>query len=209
MRQAYAIHFLAPVGRLEEAERELRIAVDLEPLARRYSGALATILFWSRQYDAAVGQFRHTLELESTDSHLTRTLLAAVYTAMGRPDDAIHERQIELERQGQPQRAEEMGRIYTSEGEEGVFRWLAESQLLRVKAGKADPYSLALLYAWLDDKGPALDWLEEAFARKGGLILWTKAHPWLDNLHGEPRFEALLDRMGFNDPRVAPPPANV
>ncbi len=194
---AYAIFCLAPVGRLEEAEREMRIAVDLDPLAPRCSRAFAQVLFFSRQYDAAIGQLRHTLEFE-TDFPATRNLLATVYTAMGRPDDAIHERQIHLQRRGQPEQAEEMGRIYTSEGEEGVFRWLAKKQLLRLKAGKAHPYGLALLYAWLDEREPALEWLEEAFARKGSLTLWTKVHPWLDNLHGEHRFEALLDRLGVN-----------
>ena len=205
---AYANHFLAPLGRLEEAERELRIAVDLDPLAPLCSRALAQILFWSRQFDAAVGQLRHTLELE-TDFPLARTLLAACYTSLGRPDDAIHQRQIHLQRQGQPEQAEEIGRIYASGGEEGVFRWLAEARLPRVKAGEAHPYSLALLYAWLDDREPALHWLEQALDQKGGLILWTKVHPWLDNLRPEPRFEAFLDRMGVNNPRVATPPADV
>ncbi len=74
-----------------------------------------------------------------------------------------------------------------------------------MKAGEAHPYNLALLYAWLDDREPALHWLEEALAQKGGLILWTKVHPWLDNLRPEPRFEAILDHMGVNDPRVATP----
>jgi serine/threonine-protein kinase len=204
--RAYAANFLAPLGRMAEAEREIRIAVDLDPLSPLESRLLAQILFWSRQYDAAVQQLRHTLELDASFP-MTRTLLAAVYTSMGRPDQALEERVAELQSMGRPAAAEELHRAYDAGGEEAVLRSQVESGLLRVKTGRAHPFSLALLYSQLNDRESAFDWLETAAGQRGGLTLYTKVHPWLDNLRADARFDRYLDRMGVNDPKLLSPPA--
>ena len=206
--RSYASNFLAPLGRLEEAEQETRIALDLDPVAPLCSRLLGQILFWSRQYEAAVLQLRHTLELNA-DFPIARSLLAAVYTAMDQPDDAIREREIHLRRRGRDKAAEHARGIYEAAGEEGVLHWQVENALRQAKAGKSRPCVLALLYAQLDDRESAFHWLEAAITQKGGLILYAKVHPWFESLHSDSRLDALLNRMGVNDPLVATPGAVV
>ena len=203
---SYGNNFLAPVGRLEEAEREMRIAVDLDPLAPMLNRGLSLVLFWSRRYEEAVVQARHTMALEK-DYPLTSSLLAGCYGAMGRPDDAVRERQNYLRSVGREDEAAAIGRVYQAEGESGVLRWLVDQQLKRVNGDDARCASLAVLYSWLDEKEAALYWLTEALKARHGITLWVKVHPLFDNVRSEPRFQELLDDMGVNDPRVATPGA--
>ncbi len=203
---SYGNHFLAPVGRVEEAEREIRTALDLDPLSRTFSQGLCQTLYYTRRYEEAVVQARHTLELEE-DYPLVRSLLAACYSAMGRTDEAIHERQVHLRHTGHQEEAEAVGRIYAKEGEPGVFRWMVDQLLKRMSAGDSRSASLAILCAWLDEREAALSWLENALDAKLGPVHWAKVHPAFDCLRDEPRFQELLDSMGVNDPRVATPGA--
>ena len=203
---SYGNHFLSPVGRVEEAERQIRAAVDLDPLAPVFSQGLCQILYYTRRYEEAIEQARHTLALEG-DYPIVRSLLAASYSAMGRTDEAIHERQVHLRNTGRAEEAEAIGRIYAKNGEPGVLRWLVDWQLKRASDGEDRSASLAILYAWLDEKETALVWLEDAVRAKLGPVLWTKVHPAFDCLRGEQRFQELVDGMGVNDPRVATPGA--
>ncbi len=203
---SYGNHFLAPVGRVEEAEREIRTALDLDPLSRTFSQGLCQILYYTRRYEEAAVQARHTLELEE-DYPLVRSLLAACYSAMGRTDEAIHERQVRLRHADREEEAAAMGRIYAKEGEPGVFRWMVDQRLKRATDGDSRSASLAILYAWLDEREAALSWLEDALDAKLGPVHWAKVHPAFDCLRDEPRFQELLDGMGVNDPRVATPGA--
>ena len=203
---SYGNHFLSPVGRVEEAERQIRAAVDLDPLAPVFSQGLCQILYYTRRYEEAIEQARHTLALEG-DYPIVRSLLAASYSAIGRTDEAIHERQVHLRNTGRAEEAEAIGRIYAKNGEPGVLRWLVDWQLKRASDGEDRSASLAILYAWLDEKETALVWLEDAVRAKLGPVLWTKVHPAFDCLRGEPRFQELVDGMGVNDPRVATPGA--
>ena len=203
---SYGNHFLSPVGRVEEAERQIRAAVELDPLAPLFSQGLCQILYYTRRYEEAIDQARHTLALEG-DYPIVRSLLAACYSAMGRTDEAIHERQVHLRNTGGEEEAEAIGRIYAQKGEPGVLRWMVDQRLEQVNARNVRSASLAILYGWLDEKEPALFWLEDAVKARLGAVLWTKVHPAFDCLRNEPRFNELVDSMGVNDPRVAMPGA--
>ena len=203
---SYGNHFLSPVGRVEEAERQIRAAVELDPLAPVFSQGLCQILYYTRRYEEAIDQARHTLALEG-DYPIVRSLLAACYSAMGRTDEAIHERQVHLRNTGGEEKAEAIGRIYAQKGEPGVLRWMVDQRLKQVNARDVRSASLAILYAWLDEKEPALLWLEDAVKARSGAVLWIKVQPAFDCLRNEPRFNELVDSMGVNDPRVATPGA--
>jgi hypothetical protein len=57
-------------------------------------------------------------------------------------------------------------------------------------------YSRALLYLSLNKKDEALHWLEEDYQdRNGSDIGWIKVDPLLDSLRGDPRFEALVQKV--------------
>jgi tetratricopeptide (TPR) repeat protein len=57
-------------------------------------------------------------------------------------------------------------------------------------------YLRTLLYLSLNNKDEALRWLEQGFEeRDGSNIGWIMVDPLLDSLHGDPRFEALVQKV--------------
>jgi serine/threonine-protein kinase len=81
----------------------------------------------------------------------------------------------------------------------------AEEQLRRLKAlydqQKATGQDLAKVYAGLDRKDEAFKWLEEDYKLRSGDLPHISWHPAFKSLHGDPRFNDLLRRMGL-EPRT-------
>lgn len=67
------------------------------------------------------------------------------------------------------------------------------------------PITMAEIYCSLQDKERAFHWLEDAYQhyRQGysesadGGMSTLKADWWLDSLHGDPRYQSLLHRVGI------------
>ena len=57
------------------------------------------------------------------------------------------------------------------------------------------PHSIALIYAALDDRPRALDWLETAVADRSSQVPFMKVDRRLQNLRQEPRFRTILNRL--------------
>ena len=67
----------------------------------------------------------------------------------------------------------------------------------------ASPYSFAVLLLALGEKDRAMDELERAYREGSGNDIFTiKVDPVLDDLRGQPRFEALVQK-------IFPPAADV
>ena len=60
-----------------------------------------------------------------------------------------------------------------------------------------DAFSIALVYAGLDQRPEALSLLERAVKARSGSVRYLKVDARLDNLRGEPRFKALLEEVGL------------
>ena len=66
----------------------------------------------------------------------------------------------------------------------------------RIQARHVSAYSFALAYLGLGNKEEALRWLEESYQdRAGADIGWIRVDPLLDRLRGDPRFEALAEKI--------------
>ena len=67
----------------------------------------------------------------------------------------------------------------------------------RYRQGTASAYGLALLYAGLNDRDRALEWLEKAFTEKSGGLLQLKADLMFEPIRSDARFESIVRRMGL------------
>ena len=96
--------------------------------------------------------------------------------------------------------AEALGALraaYSTKGLPGY--WTKLKQLLRPRFHSRvyDSYYLAEINTYLGDKEEAFRWLEEAFQVRSALMPWIRVDPSLDALRSDPRFGALLRRMGL------------
>ena len=65
------------------------------------------------------------------------------------------------------------------------------------KYGHSSAYQVAEAYAWRGEKDKAFEWLERAYAQNDGGLSFFKVDPLIANLRGDPRFAALVKKMGF------------
>jgi serine/threonine-protein kinase len=59
------------------------------------------------------------------------------------------------------------------------------------------PFSFALVHLGLGEPEVALEWLERAYDTRDWYLCVLKTEPILDPLRQHPRFQRLLQRMGF------------
>jgi tetratricopeptide (TPR) repeat protein len=59
------------------------------------------------------------------------------------------------------------------------------------------PYYFAVVHAGLGENDEALDWLEKVYEERHVGVLSLKMEPEFDGLHREPRFKALLKKVGL------------
>jgi tetratricopeptide (TPR) repeat protein len=77
-------------------------------------------------------------------------------------------------------------------------RQKALQMLERIKQSSNTPisgYAMAIGYAGLGDKNEAVNWLERSYEEREFDIIMIKVNPLLDPLHGDPRFEALVQKV--------------
>jgi aryl-alcohol dehydrogenase-like predicted oxidoreductase len=68
----------------------------------------------------------------------------------------------------------------------------------RAQEGYVGPHQFALVYLGLGDRSAALDALERGFEMRDVGINWIKVAPPYTPLRNEPRFIALLEKIGLH-----------
>jgi hypothetical protein len=58
-------------------------------------------------------------------------------------------------------------------------------------------YQIAEVYAFWNQSDEAFEWLERAYARRDGGLVFTKVDPLLKNLHNDPRYTAFLKKLNL------------
>jgi len=189
--------YLHAMGRLDDAEKESRIAQELDPLSGWVRDDMGWILLSRRRPEAAVAEFRKAIELNPKfpAAHLS---LAVAYSRLGKYSDALQEVQKAEELGGSPTRVLEVrGSVQAMSGDSvGAQKTLGQLMSGTVK-GRISPYSIALIYTAMGRKSEALDWLEKAYNEKDTWIVWTKVLMEWDSLRSEPRFQVLQKKLNF------------
>ena len=65
------------------------------------------------------------------------------------------------------------------------------------KQEPVSPFFFALVYAGLNDKEKALEWLQKAYEEKSGSVRYLKMEPRLQNLRNDPRYIELMKKIGL------------
>ncbi len=68
---------------------------------------------------------------------------------------------------------------------------------IRERGGDAAAYQYAEIFAQWGDRNTALDWVEKALKLRDPGLVYTKVDPLMDPLRGEPRFQAVVQKLNF------------
>jgi adenylate cyclase len=186
---------LDSLGRFEEAIAETRRAVELDPLSPIINTDRAYPLYYGRRYDEAMAQAKKTIDLDPSFFY-SRQILGMVLQAKGDLPGAIAEFERARQLSGDPLHLALLAVAKTKMGDKNI------AQQVLAELDKTNPdrqglaYDHALLYLGMGNKEEALRWLEQSYAdRDGANLSWINVEPMLDPLHGEPRFEALVQKI--------------
>jgi TolB-like protein/Tfp pilus assembly protein PilF len=190
-------HCLLVLGRTEESLAESRRALELEPLNLIVNGHLGWHYLYARQYDQAIEQFRRTLELDPTFPQALR-YGAWAFLPKGRYEEAIAALRAALSTLGRaPEVEAELGYALAMAGRRAEARAVLEG-LRQPSSGRyVSPYSVALVYTGLGDRDQALAWLDKAYDERSDYMPYLGLEPMLDPLRSDPRFGALVRRVGL------------
>jgi hypothetical protein len=70
------------------------------------------------------------------------------------------------------------------------------NQLLDTQANSPSFY-LAMIYAQLGEINLAFEWLDKAYQDHDVEMYWLKVEPPFEPLHHDPRWQEMLDKVGF------------
>jgi TolB-like protein/Flp pilus assembly protein TadD len=191
----FGTHVLSALGRFDEAVTEVKRALELDPLSLVANVDLGTTYVYARRFDDAIDQLRKAIELD-TNFYYAHYELGIALKCKGQIDAAIAELEKAHQLNDDPIVPGLLGQAYAAGGRrDDALKILA--QLKNESARRYVPaYTFAVIYLGLGDKEEALRWLEKDFSdRDGWNIGFIKVDPMLDPLRGDPRFEALAQKV--------------
>ena len=186
---------LAALGRFEEAIAEVKHAVELDPLSPVINTDLGTTFYYAHRYDESARQLRKTLEIDPTFFYAYFNLGIALQ-AKGDLSGAISEYEKAKQLSDNTFVSTLCAQAKAHAGDkDAALRMLSDLDKISQNR-EVLGYYRALLYLSLNNRGEALHWLEQGLKERDGAdISWINVDPLLDSLHGDPRFEALVQKV--------------
>lgn len=191
--------YLSSMGRHEEAIREGKRALELDPLSLPIIRDLARCFYHARRYDETITQYLKTFELEPKH-HRLNSWLELAYEQKGLYDQAFDLRLKAMNVIGfTPESIKAREKAYAKSGWLGAWRKELElsEDWVRQNQSYVNPYYRARIYQRLGEKERALEWLEKAYGERSDHLVLLKVDPIFDELRTDPRFADLLRRIGF------------
>ncbi|MCI0489541.1 MAG: tetratricopeptide repeat protein [Blastocatellia bacterium] len=192
----YSMH-LAGDNRPEEAVREVRKALEIDPFSPIINTAAGAVFYRARLYDPAIERLRKTLE-SNPELINARWFLGLALEQKGDYRKAIaeYERALALAKNCSMVIAA-LGRAYAVSGERDMAEAILDRLRESSKHSYVSPYYVAMIYTGLGENDRAFEYLEKAYQERSLSIGYIKVDQPLDPLRTDPRFQDLLRRAGF------------
>jgi len=179
------------VGELAEMQR----AAELDPLSLVINTNLGNAYLHNNRLDEAIAQFRKAIEMDS-NFYFAQWSYGLALVIQGKIPEAIAQFEKATSITDDPIPLGMLGLSYGVSGHKDD----AQKILARLRESRAQrftpAYSLALVCVGLGDQDEAINWLEESYReRDGNNIAAIRVDPSLAPLHGNPRFEALAEKI--------------
>ncbi len=190
-----ANHSLPAAGQTARAIAEMKRALELDPLSLIINTNLGQAYINANRYDEAIAQLRKTVEMEGS-FYFAHQMLGEALDLKGQIPEAIAEYQKTIAMSDDPLPKALLGHLYGRIGRKDEARQILEELRKTREQRYTEAYALAIVYLGLGDRNEALDWLEQAYRDRDGYYMAViRIDPLLISLHGDPRFEALAEKI--------------
>ncbi|MBK7369193.1 MAG: protein kinase [Candidatus Eisenbacteria bacterium] len=184
--------------RHSEALREMTTALSLDPLSMLLHTSLGDAHYYARRYEESVPYYRKAIEIDSRFDG-AHTDLARSLEALGRFDEARAEYEegrrlaggVAGPSFGLAHLEISMGNV--DEGRRQLQQLVADRAHRVVSA-----WGIATVHARLNEPDETFRWLDIAFAERATGLTLLRVHPRLDAIRHDPRYAALVKRVGLD-----------
>ena len=185
---------LMTMGQFDRGVAEAKRAIELDPLSLIINSDLCWVYFNGRRFDEAEAQARKTLEMDPR-FYVAHFYLGEALQFQGKLTDAIAEFQKSVELNNDPFSLAMLGQAYARQGKTDEARKILARLREQAKSQYISPYAFAVVLTALGDKTHAIDELDRGYDDGGFYISLIKVDPLFDDLRGDPRFEALVQKV--------------
>lgn len=188
--------FLSIFGRFEDATAQIKLAQELDPISPLFSAFAGFNHFNQRQYDQAIQQCQKALEIDSNFA------LALWYSGVAYMKKGMHEQSIELLQHvvNVSHRAtyfvSYLALAYGEAGNTNEAQKLLVELQNRSKKEYVAPEHFARIFLALKQYDRAFEELNRA-VDEINVMLYLRSSPEFDSIRPDPRFAALVKRLGL------------
>ena len=192
----YATSCLMPLGRLDEALGELRIAQSIDPVSSIVARDLAVVHFYRRDFDTALEHCDHTIEL---NPHFAPAywILGVIQEHRREFDESIaaFQRAIQLAPRASRMHGA-LGRTLALAGRKKMAMDVLRTLEANAKRGYVSPMEFAWIHAALGDLDLGFVWLAKASDERAFDLIHMKVDPRFDPLREDRRFHQIARQVG-------------
>jgi serine/threonine-protein kinase len=163
----------------------------------RISVVEAQFLTYAGQIDEALFRSQKTIELDP-DFWFAHNYASSAYIEKGMYGEAIAEARKARVLYDSTHPIAFLGYALAKSGRQAEARAELEALLKLSTKRNVPPYHIALIYSGLEEQDETLAWLERGVKQRDPRMVFLKVEPKWNNLHGDPRFQELLRKVGFS-----------
>jgi TolB-like protein/Tfp pilus assembly protein PilF len=188
--------FLSAQGRTAEALAEAARVLDLDPLSSSSSCLRVRLLYYARQYDQSIDQYRKTLAADPTVAGFCTFAIFALQKK-SLFDEAIAEaKRISEASPNEMLPKAALARTYGVMGNTEEARKAVGAMADLSKRRYISEYDFAVANSgW--NREETLRWVEKAYEARTGLLIYARVDSVFDDLQSDPRFQDLVRRIGI------------
>lgn len=196
-RRHYAF-FLMASQRFDESIQQMDTAIELEPASIFGQRSLGLVYSRAGRYDEAIAQLKRVREMEPQVYDVSGVLWQSHYLK-GDTESAYREFKAQFSRNpDNAERLAKLGEAYSTSGWQGIFQAEKDvyengGELLRVGDAQFGP---VIFYTALGESDKAIAALEKQAEgpNRAAVVFMGR---WLDPLRTQPRFQALMKKIGY------------
>ena len=188
---------LGEAGRFDEAIEVAKKAIALDPFSPTVRTTTSQAYYLHRDFEQTIVEYEAIIEMDPGDPSF-HFFLAWALEQTGELEQAIshHERAIELSGRASLY-VGGLGHAMGLAGRRDEAELILSELIERESEARAEPIHVAMVHIGLGNYDQAIDWLEKAFDARNSHMLYIKQGAQFDPLRSNPRFNRLLERMGW------------
>jgi len=193
----YAMSCLVPMERLDEAREQMQQAQALDPVSSIIARDLAMTQYYRRDFDAALDQCDHTIEL---NPHFSPAywLLGFIQEQRGDLDESIaaFQRAVHLSPIS-PRMQSALARALAISGKRQQALKLLKTLEEMAPRRYVSPFELAVIHLALGHRELGLQWLSKAADDRAFEMTSLTVDPRLESIRESAEYHAVVRRLGL------------